>query len=83
VQLTAIEGGDRDALEEQTEALYQDRSNLVQLLFHVVEKTAYDPAEAAAVYARYAELFWASVRGERTEGHPQCRPFPVAAVTAP
>jgi hypothetical protein len=30
--------------------------------------------EAADVYAHYARFFWASVRGERTVGHPSYRP---------
>jgi AbiU2 len=83
VELTAIEAGDQDTLDKQTEAFYQDTSNLVGLLFHVVEKTGYNPAEGAAVYARYAELFWASVRGERTKGHPQYRLSSAAAITVP
>jgi hypothetical protein len=35
--------------------------------------TAYDPNETGGVYRHHAELFWAGVKGERTEGHPNYR----------
>lgn len=58
-------------IDAEVEAFYQDMSSVIRLTLHVVEKTAYNPQEGAEVYAHYAQLFWASVRGERTEGHPQ------------
>jgi hypothetical protein len=62
-----------DASDEEIEAFYQDMSELVRLLLSLVKGLAYHPAEAAEVYRHYATLFWAGVRGERTEGHPNYR----------
>jgi hypothetical protein len=59
-----------DASAEEIEELYQDSANLVRLLLKVAVGHAYDPREAAGVFSQYAQAFWASVRGERTEGHP-------------
>jgi hypothetical protein len=59
--------------DDAVEAFYQDMSKLISLLLHLVERTAYDPAETAKVFALHAKYFWASVRGERTEGHPNYR----------
>jgi hypothetical protein len=70
---TPVEPGGYDAMDAEVEAFYGDTSKLIRLLLHVVEKTAYDPKQGAEVYAHYAALFWASVRSERTEGHPQYR----------
>jgi hypothetical protein len=64
---------DQDAYDTMTDALYQDTFTLIQLLLHVVHKTAFDPEEAAQVHAHYAKYFWAAVRSERTEGHPSYR----------
>jgi len=62
-----------NATDEQIESFYQDTSELVRLLLSLVEATYYDPKDAASVYRHYATLFWAGVRGERTEGHPNYR----------
>ena len=67
-----------DATDSEIEEFYQDNSNLVSLLLHVVEAMAYDPSEAADVYRHHASHFWASVRGENTVGHPNYR-VPYAA----
>jgi hypothetical protein len=58
------------------ESFYQDTSELVRLLLSLIEALAYDPQDAALVYRHYATLFWAGVRGEQTEGHPNYRARP-------
>jgi hypothetical protein len=65
-----------DKLQEEVERLYQVSAKLISLLEHVVERTAYNPTEAAGIYKYYAEFFWEAVRGERSEGHPRYRPMP-------
>ncbi len=52
------------------EGLYEDMAALVSDLLHVVLLTSYDPKETAEIFQYHARFFWASVRGERTEGHP-------------
>lgn len=59
-----------DASAQEIEEHYQDSANLARLLLKVVVRHAYDPREAAEVFSQYAKFFWASVRGERTDGHP-------------
>jgi hypothetical protein len=51
-------------------SFYFDNARLVSLLLSVVKGLGYDPKETAEVYKRYAHHFWAGVRGERTQGHP-------------
>jgi len=56
----------------EIESFYQDMSKLISLLLGLMG-IAYDPEETGEVYRHYAKFFWASVRGERTEGHPNYR----------
>lgn len=63
-----------EATDEQIEAFYQDTTALVGKLLSILLGVAHDFAETANVYSRPATLFWASVRGERTEGHPDYQP---------
>jgi AbiU2 len=67
---------DRDAFDERVESFYQDMAKLIRLLLGAVVQVSYNPDETAEVARRNAGLFWASVRGERTEGHPNYRPVP-------
>jgi len=62
-----------DHTDEDIENFYQDMSQLVSLLLSLVNGLAYSPTDTGTVYAQYAELFWMSVRGEQTEGHPRYR----------
>ncbi|ALJ74833.1 hypothetical protein TR70_5757 [Burkholderia pseudomallei] len=62
--------GGADSTDEEIESFYQDTSALIYNLLSIVLAVEYDPAETARAYSRPAELFWAGVRGERTEGHP-------------
>jgi hypothetical protein len=62
-----------DATDAEVESFYQDNLELIRLLLHLAEGTAYDPSDTAGVYRFYAKFFWAGVRGERTEGHPNYR----------
>lgn len=62
-----------DASDEEVESFYADNLELVRLLLSLVTATAFDFSEAASVYGHHAGLFWASVRGERTQGHPNYR----------
>jgi hypothetical protein len=59
--------------DEDVEGLYQDMARLVSLLLSLVNGMAYSPEETGTIYAMYAHQFWSSVRGERTEGHPNYR----------
>jgi hypothetical protein len=62
-----------DATDVEIESFYQDNSELIHLLLSLVERIAYDPNDTAETYHFYAAFFWAGVRGERTEGHPNYR----------
>jgi hypothetical protein len=62
------------ATDEEVESFYQDMSKLIGLLLSLVMAKAYDPDDTAEVYRFHAKFFWAAVRGERTEGHPNFRP---------
>jgi len=57
-------------MDRDIESFYQDNSRLISLLLSVVLATAYDPQEAAKVFQFYTDHFWAGVRGENSEGHP-------------
>jgi hypothetical protein len=63
-----------DTTDEEIENFYQDMSRLIRLLRGSVEDTDYNPEETAKLRHRHAALFWAGVRGERTEGHPDYEP---------
>jgi hypothetical protein len=65
-----------DPTDEEIESFYQDNSKLVRLLLGLVAGVAYDPNDTAEIARFYAKLFWAGVRGERTEGHPDYRAPP-------
>ena len=69
----AVSAPDKNATDEEIETFYNDNAELIRLLLSLVKATAYDPGDGAEIYRTYANLFWASVRGERTEGHPQYR----------
>ena len=70
---TTITIAGADATDAEVKSFYLDMAKLISLLLHLVEATAYDPMETAHVYQHYAKFFWAGVRGERTEGHPNFR----------
>jgi hypothetical protein len=69
--------GAQSATDQEVENFYQDMAKLIRLLKGAVERTSYNPDETAEIHAKNAGLFWASVRGERTEGHPSYQPPPV------
>jgi hypothetical protein len=56
--------------EEGIETFYRDNAEIVRLLSSVVNGCAFNPAEVGEVFRDYAAHFWAGVRGEQTEGHP-------------
>ena len=62
------------ATDQEIEAFYLANSEIVRLLLSVVKALTYNPAETGEVFSRYAAYFWAGVRGEETEGHPNYRP---------
>ncbi|MGE8066182.1 hypothetical protein [Pseudomonas sp. NPDC089569] len=62
------------ATDNEIEAFYQDNLDIIRLLLSLVQGLAYDLSEATKVYKHHAKYFWASARGERTEGHPDYRP---------
>jgi hypothetical protein len=59
--------------DNEIEEFYCDMSALIRKLMSLFLATAYDPNETGGVYQHHAELFWAGVKGERTEGHPNYR----------
>ncbi len=65
-----------NATDKEIEEFYQDTSKLINILLGLVNATAYDPEDAAKVYRHYASQFWASARGEKTDGHPNYRQPP-------
>lgn len=73
-QLEATASPTKNATDQEIEDFYLDNSELVRLLLSLVTATAYNPQEGAEVHRTYARNFWASVKGERTEGHPFYRP---------
>ncbi len=68
--------------DKEVESFYQDNSKLIGLLLSLVSGVGYNPEETGAVFSRYASFFWAAVRGEKTEGHPNYRPHPSIASPA-
>jgi len=73
-QLEEPETPHTETTDAEIEAFYDDTAELVSLLLSLVNATAYNTKDAAEVFKRYASEFWAGVRGERTEGHPNYRP---------
>jgi hypothetical protein len=76
-QIEAVAATGLDPTDEEIESFYQDNSTLIGLLLSLVAGVAYDPNDTAEVYRLYAKFFWAGVRGERTEGHPDYRAPPL------
>lgn len=62
------------ATDDEIETFYQDTLEIMGLLLSLVQGMGFDLAEASNVYKHHAKYFWASARGERTEGHPFFRP---------
>ena len=62
-----------DPTDTQVVELFRDTLGLVTDLLHLVNGKAFDLEGAAGVYAHYAKYFWATARGEQTEGHPNYR----------
>jgi hypothetical protein len=52
------------------ETFYQHMATLIELLRSVVLHTSYNLEDVAGNHRRDGALFWGSVRGENTEGHP-------------
>jgi hypothetical protein len=73
-QVAASRASEASATDQQIEEFYQDHARLIHLLMSLINATAYNPMDAADVYAHYARFFWAGVQGERTVGHPNYRP---------
>ncbi|MHA6130577.1 AbiU2 domain-containing protein [Pseudomonas fluorescens group sp. PF-1] len=64
------------ATDDEIETFYQDNLEIMRLLLSLVQGVAFDLSDAAVVYKHHAKYFWASARGERTEGHPDYHPPP-------
>jgi hypothetical protein len=71
ITLTAVTGP--GLTDKEIESLYQDNAKLIGLLLSVVSGIGSDPQQTAEVIRDYASFFWAGVRGEKTEGHPNYR----------
>lgn len=64
------------ANDDEIETFYQDNLEIMRLLLSLVQGVALDLSDATVVYKHHAKYFWASARGERTEGHPDYHPPP-------
>ncbi|MQT33858.1 AbiU2 domain-containing protein [Pseudomonas helleri] len=64
------------ATDDEIETFYQDNLEIMRLLLSLVQGVAIDFSDACAVYKHHAKFFWASTRGECTEGHPYFHPRP-------
>jgi hypothetical protein len=62
--------------DKEIESFYQDNSKIIGLLLSLVSGIGYDPEQTGEVFRCHASFFWAGVRGERTEGHPNYGPPP-------
>ena len=62
------------ATDDEIETFYQDNLEIMRLLLSLIQGVAFDLSEATNVYKHHAKYFWASARGERTEGHPDYHP---------
>ncbi len=69
-QVQAVSVPEKNATDQEIENFYYDNAEMTRLLRSLVLAQSFDPLEAGGVHQHYAKLFWASVRGERTEGHP-------------
>lgn len=69
-QATSIAPHSADLTDKEIEGFYQDNSKLIHILLSLVNAHAYDPEHTVGLYRLYAGHFWAAVRGEQTEGHP-------------
>lgn len=64
-----------DATDSEIEVFYADTIELVTALLSLVFGEAFDiGTDATGLYKFHGNFFWAAVRGERTEGHPNYRP---------
>lgn len=59
-----------DTDDDEIEYFYNDMIILIKYLMDIFLATAYNPSDTADVYRHHAQFFWAGVRGERTEDHP-------------
>jgi AbiU2 len=75
-QVTPVKATGADLTDQEIEDFYQDNSKLIRILLILVNAHAYNPDETAGVFRQYAGHFWAGMRGEQTEGHPNYRPRP-------
>ncbi len=60
--------------DDEIKSFYQDNSKIIGILLSLVSGIGYDPEQTGEVFRHHASFFWAAVRGERTEGHPNCEP---------
>ncbi|SAL69571.1 hypothetical protein AWB69_08224 [Caballeronia udeis] len=67
------------ATDDEIETFFQDNLEIMRLLLSMVQGLAFDLSEATDVYEHHAKYFWAAVRGECTEGHPDYRSPPVGS----
>jgi hypothetical protein len=56
--------------DHEIDSFFDATLRLVRLLMSLVNRVSYNPSDTGDVYDRHAKLFWASVRGEKTLGHP-------------
>ncbi|MFG1374676.1 hypothetical protein V5F32_21070, partial [Xanthobacter oligotrophicus] len=62
-----------NSTDEEIDLFYNDNAKIIQIIMSVALATAFNPLESCGVFKHYASFFWAGVRGERVEGHPQFR----------
>lgn len=62
---------EKELEDNEIEEFYQDNMKLIAQLLGLVKATYYNPDDFIESPSRNANFFWASVCGERTEGHPE------------
>jgi hypothetical protein len=72
VKQTKVAVAKASLTDKEIESVYQDTLKLITLLLSIIG-TFCELEEFAGVYRHYATFFWAGVRGEQTEGHPNYR----------
>jgi len=69
-QVEGEAGGLPGVLKHEIDTMMKDTVHIVHTLADTVGGVWFDPEQAGAMYRDNAQLFWNSVKGEKTPGHP-------------
>ena len=62
-----------DPADDEVSEFYEDTAKLTSVSMSLINGVAIAYSDTSGVYSHYAMFFWASARGERTDGHPNYR----------